>query len=256
MSRARMMSKLLDNTGEISPSFLDLSGYYNRTESDTKLDLKVDDSQLLTDVPTGAVFTDTETTTALSINANVLKYTDEAGANTNIDLSLYLDDTNLAYISSGTVASNGIATFTRSDSTTFTVDMSTLLDDTQLSDTDIAAFGYIKTDTQLSDTDIAAFGYIKTDSHVTKTSNYTALPGDFIYVDTLTTGAFTITLPSAPAVDTHLTILDIKGNLASANVTLGRNGQTIMGLSEDMTISTNNIRVGVIFTGTDWRTYE
>ena len=239
MSRARMMSKLLDNTGEISPSFLDLSGYYNRTESDTKLDLKVDDSQLLTDVPTGAVFTDTETTTALSINANVLKYTDEAGANTNIDLSLYLDDTNLAYISSGTVASNGIATFTRSDSTTFTVDMSTLLDDTQL-----------------SDTDIAAFGYIKTDSHVTKTSNYTALPGDFIYVDTLTTGAFTITLPSAPAVDTHLTILDIKGNLASANVTLGRNGQTIMGLSEDMTISTNNIRVGVIFTGTDWRTYE
>ena len=239
MSRARMMSKLLDNTGEISPSFLDLSGYYNRTESDTKLDLKVDDSQLLTDVPTGAVFTDTETTTALSINANVLKYTDEAGANTNIDLSLYLDDTNLAYISSGTVASNGIATFTRSDSTTFTVDMSTHLDDTQL-----------------SDTDIAAFGYIKTDSHVTKTSNYTALPGDFIYVDTLTTGAFTITLPSAPAVDTHLTILDIKGNLASANVTLGRNGQTIMGLSEDMTISTNNIRVGVIFTGTDWRTYE
>ena len=37
---------------------------------------------------------------------------------------------------------------------------------TQLSDSDIAAFGYIKTDnnTQLSDSDIAAMGYVKTDN--------------------------------------------------------------------------------------------
>ena len=42
---------------------------------------------------------------------------------------------------------------------------------TQLSDADIAAFGYIKTDTntQLSDADIAAFGYIKTDTNTQRT---------------------------------------------------------------------------------------
>lgn len=42
---------------------------------------------------------------------------------------------------------------------------------TQLSDSDIAAFGYIKTDTntQLSDSDIAAFGYIKTDTNTQRT---------------------------------------------------------------------------------------
>ena len=97
------------------------------------LDAKVDDTQVLTNVPSGAVFTDTETTTTLSIAANVLKYTDEVGAVTNLDLSLYLDDTNLAYIASGALnGSTGIATFTRSDASTFTVDLSALLDDTKV----------------------------------------------------------------------------------------------------------------------------
>jgi len=95
------------------------------------LDGKIDDGQVLTDVPSGAVFTDTETTTSISIAANVLTYTDEAGINTNIDLSLYLDDTNLARLTSGTLnASTGLATFSRDDSSTFTIDFSSLLDDT------------------------------------------------------------------------------------------------------------------------------
>ena len=97
------------------------------------LDGKVDDSQVLTNVPSGALFTDTETTTTLSVAANVLKYTDEVGGITNLDLSLYLDDTNLAYVQAGTLnGTTGIATFTRSDATTFTVDLSALLDDTSV----------------------------------------------------------------------------------------------------------------------------
>jgi hypothetical protein len=31
------MSKLIDNTGEISTGFLDLSGYYTKTETETKI---------------------------------------------------------------------------------------------------------------------------------------------------------------------------------------------------------------------------
>jgi len=70
-----------------------------------------------------------ETVTSLSINANVLTYTDENGADTDIDLSLYLDDTNLARLVSGTLnGSTGIATFTRDDATTFDLDLSDLLD--------------------------------------------------------------------------------------------------------------------------------
>lgn len=70
-----------------------------------------------------------ETTTTLSFNSNILSYVDEDGTTTNIDLSLYLDDTNLARITSGVLDSGtGIATFTRDDSSTFTVDFSSLND--------------------------------------------------------------------------------------------------------------------------------
>lgn len=77
--------------------------------------------------------TNTETTTNLVDNGdNTITYTNEEGTAQTIDLSLYLDDTNLARILSGTMNSSGVATFTRDDSTTFTVDMSVLLDDTNL----------------------------------------------------------------------------------------------------------------------------
>ena len=78
--------------------------------------------------------TNTETTTNLVDNGdNTITYTNEEGTAQTIDLSLYLDDTNLARILSGTMNSSGVATFTRDDDTTFTVDMSVLLDDTNLS---------------------------------------------------------------------------------------------------------------------------
>jgi len=68
-----------------------------------------------------------ETLTSLSLAANTLSYLDEAGNTTNLDLSLYLDDTNLARLVSGTLdGATGIATFTRDDASTFTVDLSSL----------------------------------------------------------------------------------------------------------------------------------
>ncbi len=44
-----------------------------------------------------------------------------------IDLTSYIDDTNLARLVSGSVDENGLATFTRDDETTFTLDFSFLL---------------------------------------------------------------------------------------------------------------------------------
>ena len=71
---------------------------------------------------------ETETTTSLSLAANILSYTDETGATTDLDLSLYLDDTNLARVQSGHYDRHtGIATFKRDDSTTFTLDLSDLI---------------------------------------------------------------------------------------------------------------------------------
>jgi hypothetical protein len=71
-----------------------------------------------------------ETTTSLSIAANVLTYTDEDGVDTDIDLSLYLDDTNLARIVSGVMEpTTRICTFTRDDGSTFDIDFSPVLHD-------------------------------------------------------------------------------------------------------------------------------
>ena len=78
------------------------------------------------------------------------------------------------YISTAIVAGNPVTglslsgntlTVTLQDNSTFDVDM-TALQTTQLTDADIAAFGYVKTDndTQLTDADIAALGYAKTSS--------------------------------------------------------------------------------------------
>jgi len=88
------------------------------------------DSETATLTYTPPEISNLETTTSLSINANILTYTDEDGADTDIDLSLYLDDTNLARIVNGSYDRfTGFATFTRDDGTTFTVDFNELFSD-------------------------------------------------------------------------------------------------------------------------------
>jgi len=74
-----------------------------------------------------------ETLTTLSLTTNILKYKDENGTDTDIDLSLYLDDTNLARITSGVYNSTlQTLVFTRDDASTFSIDASLFLDDTNL----------------------------------------------------------------------------------------------------------------------------
>jgi len=80
---------------------------------------------------------ETETVTSLDMNANILSYTDEAGVTKNIDLSMYLDDSNLSRLTSGTLdAVSGVATFLRDDGSSFTLDMSAFFDDTNVTVTD------------------------------------------------------------------------------------------------------------------------
>ena len=84
-----------------------------------------------------------ETVTALSLDntTNTLSYTDEQSVTTDIDLSLYIDDTNLARLTGGTLdGSTGIATFTRDDGTDFTVDFSPLFDNTNLNRITLGSF--------------------------------------------------------------------------------------------------------------------
>jgi hypothetical protein len=77
-----------------------------------------------------------ETVTSISLASNILTYTDEDGTDTDINLALYLDDSNLARLTSGALnGSTGLATFTRDDLSTFTIDMSAFLDAITLNNT-------------------------------------------------------------------------------------------------------------------------
>lgn len=94
------------------------------------------DKTKLDGIEVGAEANVDDVLTSIGLAANVITYTDEAGNDTTLDLSLYLDDTNLARLTSGSIdGTTGIATFTRSDATTFTIDMSAFLDAITLNNT-------------------------------------------------------------------------------------------------------------------------
>ena len=201
------------------------------------LDAKVDDTQVLTNVPSGAVFTDTETTTTLSIAANVLKYTDEVGAVTNLDLSLYLDDTNAAYIASGALnGSTGIATFTRSDASTFTVDLSALLDDTKVT------VNNTLTSTSTTEALSAAQGKVLQDNKVDNTQVLTNVPSGAVFTDTDTIYSHPATHPASmltgalPAIDgSALTGIDAVTNTADiTSLAVGGAGSLAYDTSTDI----------------------
>jgi hypothetical protein len=112
---------------------------------------------------------------------------------------------------------------------------------------------YAGTVQELSAGDTIPGSYISNDWKI-KTANYTAVSGDRIAANT-SSGAFTVTLPSSPSAGNYVEFSDGGGAFQTNNLTIGRNGSTIMGLSEDMTLSTNNVSVGLVYSGTTWRIY-
>jgi len=81
-----------------------------------------------------------------------------------------------------------------------------------------------------------------------KTSAYTALSFDKISGDS-SGGSFTITLPASPAVGDPVRIQDGTGSAATHHITVGRNGKSIGGLAEDLTISTDNADAEFTYVG-------
>jgi len=89
-------------------------------------------------------------------------------------------------------------------------------------------------------------------NYISKNSDYTAVHNDYIFADTSADG-FSIALPSIPSIGEKVFILDTKGTFTTNNLTILRNGNTIMGESEDMILNVKNIEVKFIFTDNDWR---
>ena len=67
-----------------------------------------------------------------------------------------------------------------------------------------------------------------------------------------------ITLPSSPALGDIVRIMDLAGTFASNNCTINRNGNNIMGLAENLTLSTNNASIGLVYSNATygWKLVE
>jgi len=93
----------------------------------------------------------------------------------------------------------------------------------------------------------------------TKTANYTAVAGDVLACNTITTGAFSITLPASPTAGQKPIIIfdsgttDVINGFATNNLTVLRNGSTINTLSDDVTFSTKGVSVIFEYIAATWR---
>ena len=190
----------------------------------------------------GTYLTSETTTTLTSDSVNTkLVYTDETGTANDVDLSWAIDDTNLARLTSGTLdALTGIATFTRDDATTFTVDFSALLNIT-LADLSVGAEATASGDGGISyDNTTGVFTYTPPDLSTYQsvfttnviTTNTAATKNNHYY---LNASAITLTLPATPTVGDEVRISEVGGN---TNCIIGANSSNIMGSGTDLTIDT------------------
>ena len=90
--------------------------------------------------------------------------------------------------------------------------------------------------------------------YVAKTANYTTTNLEGVLADT-SSGAFTITLPATPSFGDQVIIADSGEAFGTNNLTVGRNGQTIDGTSEDLLLDIDGVSVQFVFDAATWRVY-
>ena len=76
----------------------------------------------------------------------------------------------------------------------------------------------------------------------------TVAANDRYFIDT-TSAAQTVTLPASPQTGDQVSLVDLAGTFDTNNLTVGRNSLKIMGLSEDLVISTEDAGVQLVYTG-------
>tara|TARA_B100001750_G_C15169459_1_gene428467 strand:- start:59 stop:481 length:423 start_codon:yes stop_codon:yes gene_type:complete len=87
-----------------------------------------------------------------------------------------------------------------------------------------------------------------------KNADFTITAGENVQVDTRA-NPVNITLPANPNVGDAVRISDGGGNFASLNVTVLRNGNTIMDLGDDLLVDYNNASFGLSYNGSTWRIF-
>jgi len=79
----------------------------------------------------------------------------------------------------------------------------------------------------------------------------TIAANDRYFIDT-TAAAQTATLPASPQTGDQVSIVDLAGTFDTNNLTVGRNSLKIMGLAEDLVVSTENAGIQLVYTGSTY----
>ena len=89
----------------------------------------------------------------------------------------------------------------------------------------------------------------------TKTANYTAVANDGVLTNT-TAGAFTVTLPASPANGAQVIVADAGGTWGTNNLTVGRNGNNIADVAQDLVCDINGVSVQFVYNSSGTATWE
>ena len=71
-----------------------------------------------------------------------------------------------------------------------------------------------------------------------------------------TATAVTVDLPPSPSIGDSVFFADAGGSFSSNNLTINRNGNTIMGLAANTVVNVNGDSLGLFWNGSTWRLYE
>jgi len=98
----------------------------------------------------------------------------------------------------------------------------------------------------------AAGGIVYT---TTKTTTYTAVKNDGVLTNT-TGGAFTVNLPASPANGDQVIIADAGGTWGTNNLTVGRNGNNIADVAQDLVCDISGVSVQFVYNSSGTATWE
>ena len=91
---------------------------------------------------------------------------------------------------------------------------------------------------------------IRHKGYITPGATYTTVNGDQVLVDTSGGGIgapVTINLPASPSVGDEVHFIDSGNNLASNNLTIGRNSSNILGSASDLVVSANGSAFTLVY---------
>jgi len=89
----------------------------------------------------------------------------------------------------------------------------------------------------------------------TKTTTYTAVKNDGVLTNT-TGGAFTVNLPASPANGDQVIIADAGGTWGTNNLTVGRNGNNIADVAQDLVCDISGVSVQFVYNSSGTATWE